>query len=157
MGNFIGRSRILRVVRLSVDPTVPTLTPCSLTRVYSTSQVSDHKLYHSVYSENPEAFTMSILRSTRYNPGSVYNTMPGPDADVWDARPSMDSVQDVPAVHGGYSDGSQPLHYENNNGEPQNHPLHYKTYPSAGQQGGQYVFTGPGGGYVDHPAETRIR
>lgn len=128
-----------------------------LTRVYSTSQVSDHKLYHSVYSENPEAFTMSILRSTRYNPGSVYNTMHGPDADVWDARPSMDSVRDVPAAHGGYSDGSQPLHYENNYGEPQNHPLHYTTYPSAEQQGAQYVFTAPGGGYVDHPAETRIR
>lgn len=133
------------------------LTPCSLTRVYSASQVSDHKLYHSVYSENPEAFTMSILRSTRYNPGSVYNAMPGPDADAWDARPSMDSVRDVPALHGGYSDGSQPLHYEDNYGKPQNYPPNYEMYPPAEQQGGQYAFATPGGGYVDHPAETRTR
>ncbi|OXH25272.1 hypothetical protein J008_05396 [Cryptococcus neoformans] len=128
-----------------------------LTRVYSASQVSDHKLYHSVYSENPEAFTMSILRSTRYNPGSVYNAMPGPDADAWDARPSMDSVRDVPALHGGYSDGSQPLHYEDNYGKPQNYPPNYEMYSPAEQQGGQYAFATPGGGYVDHPAETRTR
>jgi hypothetical protein len=64
--------------------------------MYSTSQVKDHKLYHSVYSENPEAFTMSILRSTRYNPGSVYSTAPprGVNADAFDARPSMDSVRE---------------------------------------------------------------
>ncbi|WVR04719.1 hypothetical protein IAU60_001730 [Kwoniella sp. DSM 27419] len=67
-----------------------------LTRTYSTSQVKDHKLYHSVYSGNPEAFTMSILRSTRYNPGSVYNAMPppGPHADAWDHRPSTESLRD---------------------------------------------------------------
>ena len=51
------------------------------------AQVSDHKLYHSVYSENPEAFTMSILRSSRYNPGSVYNTR---QDDAWDHRASID-------------------------------------------------------------------
>ena len=45
----------------------------SYTYSYSKSQVKDHKLYHSVYSENPEAFTMSILRSSRYNPNSVYS------------------------------------------------------------------------------------
>ena len=63
--------------------------------------MKDHKLYHSVYSENPEAFTMSILRSTRYNPGSVYNT-PGsmyghPQAhrdEAWDHRASMESLKD---------------------------------------------------------------
>ncbi|WWC86761.1 uncharacterized protein L201_001640 [Kwoniella dendrophila CBS 6074] len=89
-----------------------------LTRVYSTSQVKDHKLYHSVYSENPEAFTMSILRSTRYNPGSVYNNMPpsaGPNADAWDSRLSMDSLRDEQAGaagqgaggYGGYTQGGQ--------------------------------------------------
>ncbi|WWC59615.1 uncharacterized protein I303_102174 [Kwoniella dejecticola CBS 10117] len=79
-----------------------------LTRTYSKSQVKDHKLYHSVYSENPEAFTMSILRSTRYNPGSVYNNMPpstGPNADAWDARPSMDSLRDEQAGAAGTGAG----------------------------------------------------
>jgi hypothetical protein len=43
---------------------------------------------------------MSVLRSTRYNPNSVYNNMPapganaGPHGDAWDARPSMDSLRD---------------------------------------------------------------
>ena len=84
----------------------------SVTRSYSTSQVSDHKLYHSVYSENPEAFTMSILRSSRYNPGSVYNNMPlprdnKPEDTTWDARPSTDSFADPSAPGpsaGGYYD-----------------------------------------------------
>jgi hypothetical protein len=68
-----------------------------VTRKYGKSQVSDHKLYHSVYSENPEAFTMSVLRSTRYNPGSVYNTqppLPGHKDDVWDHRISTESLRD---------------------------------------------------------------
>ncbi|RSH92320.1 hypothetical protein EHS25_008735 [Saitozyma podzolica] len=73
-----------------------------LTRKYSVSQVSDHKLYHSVYSENPEAFTMSILRSSKYNPNSVYNDhpAPGPHADVWESRPSMDSFREDGAGQG---------------------------------------------------------
>jgi len=69
----------------------------SVTRKYGKSQVSDHKLYHSVYSENPEAFTMSVLRSSRYNPGSVYNTHPPPMApkdDTWDHRISTESLRD---------------------------------------------------------------
>lgn len=71
------------------------------------SQVSDHKLYHSVYSENPEAFTMSILRSSKYNPNSVYNDhpAPGPHADVWESRPSMDSFREDSAGQGGYGYG----------------------------------------------------
>ncbi|RXK40915.1 hypothetical protein M231_01763 [Tremella mesenterica] len=79
------------------------------TRSYSTSQVSDHKLYHSVYSENPEAFTMSILRSSRYNPGSVYNNMPLPNErnsqDAWDPRASVESLNDPSTqMGGGYHD-----------------------------------------------------
>ncbi|WVQ69428.1 uncharacterized protein L199_007645 [Kwoniella botswanensis] len=145
-----------------------------LTRTYSTSQVSDHKLYHSVYSENPEAFTMSILRSTRYNPGSVYNNMPpstGPNADAWDARPSMDSVRDEQAGAGGYGYGHQREYsdatvrpvdegryddaaYGNEQYDYQdyNHDNHHGQRPMSGGQD-QYPFSAPGGGYVDHPAE----
>lgn len=40
---------------------------------------------------------MSILRSERYNPGSVYNNMPPMPSslhgDAWDARPSTDSLR----------------------------------------------------------------
>ncbi|WVW78283.1 hypothetical protein I302_100236 [Kwoniella bestiolae CBS 10118] len=143
-----------------------------LTRTYSTSQVKDHKLYHSVYSENPEAFTMSILRSTRYNPGSVYNNMPpstGPNADAWDARPSMDSVrEDQAGRYGGhqreYSDATvRPVdegRYDDaygNDGYPNQHQGQYDYQDqyqrplSGGQE--QYPFSAPGGGYVDHPAE----
>jgi hypothetical protein len=78
--------------------------PGSISKTYGRSQVSDHKLYHSVYSENPEAFTMSILQSKRYNPNSVYSSggMPPPrlstqyaqrDNDAWDARASMDELK----------------------------------------------------------------
>lgn len=74
----------------------------SLIKTYSTSQVSDHKLYHSVYSENPEAFTMSVLRSTRYNPNSVYSAR-APRDDTWDARPSVESLRDE-----GYGQGQHP-------------------------------------------------
>ncbi|WVQ98188.1 hypothetical protein IAU59_005310 [Kwoniella sp. CBS 9459] len=163
-----------------------------LTRTYSTSQVSDHKLYHSVYSENPEAFTMSILRSTRYNPGSVYNSMPppGPHADAWDARPSMDSMRDdqagAGAGTGGYGYGHGQGHqreqsdatvrggdegrYDDAYGPgPSGYPTHsqygYDEQYGGHEQGqgynnqepghghGQYPFSAPGGGYVDHPAE----
>lgn len=72
----------------------PSALMSSLTRTYSKSQVSDHKLYHSVYSENPEAFTMSVLRSSRYNPGSIYNTPAARGDDAWDARPSVESLRD---------------------------------------------------------------
>ncbi|OCF38850.1 hypothetical protein I317_07358 [Kwoniella heveanensis CBS 569] len=157
-----------------------------LTRTYSTSQVSDHKLYHSVYSENPEAFTMSILRSTRYNPGSVYNNMPppGPHADAWDARPSMDSMRDDQGGAGaaGYGYGHGQGHqreqsdatvrggedgrydggqYDDAYGPgPSGYPTHsqygyddqYGGGPAHDGQG-QYPFSAPGGGYVDHPAE----
>ncbi|ODO08613.1 hypothetical protein L198_00344 [Cryptococcus wingfieldii CBS 7118] len=126
-----------------------------LTRVYSTSQVDDHKLYHSVYNENPEAFTMSVLRSSRYNPGSTYN-MPGPHADAWDTRASMDSVQDQGnqrAYHdAGYQEDYQHGQYEDAYGEPQGYP---PTYSDG--HGQQYPFSTPGGGYVDHPAEARMR
>jgi len=40
---------------------------------------------------------MSVLRSTRYNPGSVYNTqppIPGGKDDVWDHRISTESLRD---------------------------------------------------------------
>ncbi|WWC68093.1 uncharacterized protein I206_102014 [Kwoniella pini CBS 10737] len=155
-----------------------------LTRTYSTSQVKDHKLYHSVYSENPEAFTMSILRSTRYNPGSVYNSMPpstGPNADAWDARPSMDSLRDEQAGAavqgaGGYEYGHQ-REYSNATVRPVDegryddatHGYEYEQHYQNQQPGGgyeyqeqqqhlqngqnQYPFSEPGGGYVDHPAE----
>ena len=87
-------------------------THSSLTFSYSKSQVKDHKLYHSVYSENPEAFTMSILRSSRYNPGSVYNNMPPPGQtnDVWDARASQEELRDEPvlAQGNGYYDAPSP-------------------------------------------------
>ncbi|KAK1921692.1 hypothetical protein DB88DRAFT_498901 [Papiliotrema laurentii] len=96
-----------------------------LTRTYSVSQVSDHKLYHSVYSENPEAFTMSVLRSSRYNPNSVYSA-PGPSGlrdDAWDARPSMESLKDEhydarqqgPSGQGVYGDA--PQYYSEHGGQ----------------------------------------
>lgn len=40
---------------------------------------------------------MSVLRSTRYNPGSVYNTqppIPGHKDDIWDHRISTESLRD---------------------------------------------------------------
>ncbi|WRT64627.1 uncharacterized protein IL334_001560 [Kwoniella shivajii] len=160
-----------------------------LTRTYSKSQVSDHKLYHSVYSENPEAFTMSILRSTRYNPGSVYNQMPpssGPHADAWDARPSMDSLRDDnagaagqgaggygyghghqrefseatvrPGDEGRYDDAyGQDQGYrqsQHQQGDYQNeHDYNDYEHDQHQSGGGNYPFSAPGGGYVDHPAE----
>ncbi|KAK8847527.1 hypothetical protein IAR55_005385 [Kwoniella newhampshirensis] len=146
-----------------------------LTSTYSRSQVSDHKLYHSVYSENPEAFTMSILRSTRYNPGSVYNAMPppGPNADAWDARPSMESLREEPEAgaagyglhHRGYSDAAArgeegryedayPQHDESQAyGGAYGHNNYDQEYNGNG--GGQYPFSAPGAGYIIHPAEAR--
>ncbi|WVQ79909.1 hypothetical protein IAT38_002010 [Cryptococcus sp. DSM 104549] len=139
-----------------------------LTRRYSTSQVSDHKLYHSVYSENPEAFTMSILRSTRYNPGSVYNNMPppGPNADAWDTRPSMDSLRDGQAGNHqrGYSQGAyggdgryEDAYGEGSHAYPDNYEGYQENAAGVGSGGEQYPFTAPGGGFVDHPAEAKTR
>ncbi|KAL7419392.1 hypothetical protein Q5752_006230 [Cryptotrichosporon argae] len=107
-----------------------------LTRTYSVSQVSDHKLYHSVYDENPEAFTMSILRSTRYNPGSVYNLQPpaGPGADAWDARPSFESVHES-----AYGAGGQ--HGAHRRGPSNLSNVRASAYAYDDQRGG--------GGYVD--------
>ncbi|WVO16653.1 hypothetical protein L204_104333 [Cryptococcus depauperatus] len=127
-----------------------------LTRVYSKSQVSDHKLYHSVYSENPEAFTMSILRSSRYNPGSVYNTMPGPNADAWDTRPSMESLRGEttkPNQTRYLDDNHRQPGYEDASPDQHNPPTYYNTYAPAEHSEGNYPFTAPGGGYVSHPAE----
>lgn len=69
-----------------------------MTATYWRSMISDHNLYRSVYYENPEQFTMSILRSERYNPGSIYNTgnvtASTHPRDAWDARPSTESLRD---------------------------------------------------------------
>ncbi|WWD21618.1 hypothetical protein CI109_106104 [Kwoniella shandongensis] len=153
-----------------------------LTSIYSRSQVSDHKLYHSVYSENPEAFTMSILRSTRYNPGSVYNAMPppGPNADAWDARPSTESLRDEPgagaagygargSAYGGVGAAGEGLHHRGGGGGGEEgryedaYPQHdyaQEHYGEAYNSNGngnseQYPFSAPGPGYIDHPADAR--
>jgi len=118
------------------------------TRSYGKVQVTDHKLYHSVYSENPEAFTMSILQSRRYNPDSVmftnsmYAGNPPPHGeDAWNHRPSHD--EPGPESGGGYynhqrgySDGraGQYDDYAQQHGTPPHDP---------------YPFNAPGGGYVD--------
>lgn len=129
---------------------------------YSRSQVSDHKLYHSVYSENPEAFTMSILQSRRYNPDSVYfQSSPNNGGlhpnDAWDHRPSYDGTPPPPTQHyqqhtynqqpqqgGQYSD--QPYQ-----GYSDQHPYQLNdryTDDVPGQP--SYPFTQPQAGYVDH-------
>ncbi|KLT42220.1 hypothetical protein CC85DRAFT_246365 [Cutaneotrichosporon oleaginosum] len=120
------------------------------TRKYGKSQVKDHKLYHSVYSENPEAFTMSILQSKRYNgTDSVMWTnsmvVPGGPRDDWDARPSYESGRHEPGPEAGgayynhargYSDGREAYGYGDS---------------AAGAPGpsNPYAFNAPGGGYVD--------
>jgi hypothetical protein len=133
-----------------------------ITRGYGKVQVEDHKLYHSVYSENPEAFTMSILQSRRYNPDSVMftNSMYGgshhrPSHDArksHDVRPSHDfsryGAEPGPENGGGY--------YNHQGGYADPHEGQFDDYDA--QQHGmaphdQYAFNSPGGGYVDsaHP------
>lgn len=135
---------------------------------YSKSQVSDHKLYHSVYSENPEAFTMSILQSRRYNPDSVAWTHsmmannPSPLGDAWDARPSYDSGRHEPGPDAGgqyyghqrqYSDGleyppageTQQHGYE---GQQQHYP-HGHSHLGPEHNPNDYAFNAPGTGYTD--------
>jgi hypothetical protein len=119
--------------------------------------VKDHKLYHSVYSENPEAFTMSILRSTRYNPNSVYSTGAprNLNADAFDVRPSMDSARGDNPLKGS-GDGRED--YRNSRYEDAHHegdgsrayPNEYEgygdqqQYPSGGENHQYYE---GGGGY----------
>jgi hypothetical protein len=132
---------------------------------------------------------MSILRSTRYNPGSVYSTSGprGPNADAFDARPSMDSTRDngVPGAqqnqyigNGGgpeeeyrhsryedaYHDGNRayPNEYEGYDNGEQNQYGHdgygHGGYDNNQSQGqGGYAFTTQGGGYVNHPQEALSR
>lgn len=147
---------------------------------YSKSQVSDHKLYHSVYSENPEAFTMSILQSRRYNPDSVawthsmMNANPPPLGDAWDARPSYDSARHEPGPDAGggyyghqrgYSDG---LEYPPG-GEPGQHTQphdsshmayphgHSHLNPGAEHHPADYAFNAPGTGYADPSVAEQYR
>jgi hypothetical protein len=150
-----------------VSPLFLPFTACrlttSVTRKYGKSQVSDHKLYHSVYSENPEAFTMSVLRSTRYNPGSVYNTqppLPGHRDDVWDHRISTESLRDdkvyqdqdeaYPQHHRGESSGGmlpptgQEYHGGGGNRESRYEDAHDERYDYDQQQ--QYYAEGQGQG-----------
>ncbi|ORX33998.1 hypothetical protein BD324DRAFT_584133 [Kockovaella imperatae] len=112
---------------------------------YSKSQVKDHKLYHSVYSENPEAFTMSILRSSRYNLGSVYSTTTrAVQDDAWDARPSMDSPGMAGVQPGSYHDRSQSGGYY----DPAEEELaNYHGHPDQGQYYDQGSY---GNGYPPH-------
>ena len=129
--------------------------------------MSDHKLYHSVYSENPEAFTMSILRSTRYNPGSVYNTPPaGGHPDAWDARPSLDEgagfQEDKVYEHQRDSSNASGRYEDSFTEGSQVYPNDERAYGEEQEYGygggqGQYPFSTPGGGYVDHPVEARSR
>ena len=120
---------------------------------------------------------MSILRSTRYNPGSVYNAPPsGPNADAWDPRPSMDEGGSMYDRKGygqqkDYSDASARYAqaYPNAEGQEQdyapgeeqgygygaNQGYSYGQTPPQGQR--QYPFNEPGEGYIDHPAEARSR
>lgn len=111
----------------------------SVTRKYGKAQVSDHKLYHSVYSENPEAFTMSVLRSTRYNPGSVYNTqppIPGGKDDVWDHRISTESLRDDKVYQDQHE--AYPQHYrgESSGGMIPQHQ--HGGYPQGGNRESRY-------------------
>lgn len=129
-------------------------------RSYSKAQVSDHKLYHSVYSENPEAFTMSILQSRRYNPDSVAwtqsmmaNNPPPHLANEWDHRPSYDSGRHEPGPEngGGY--------YGHQRGYDHGAEGQYDDYVPAGHGNmaghganahPEYAFNAPGPGYVDN-------
>ncbi|TXT13119.1 hypothetical protein VHUM_01520 [Vanrija humicola] len=117
-------------------------------RQYSVAQVSDHKLYHSVYSENPEAFTMSILQSRRYNPDSVMFQHPPRHSEAWDHRPSGESGRHEPGPNTGsayyghqhsYSDGRGGDNGRYDDAEYANHPGPHDNY----------AFNSPGGGYVD--------
>ncbi|GMK54681.1 hypothetical protein CspeluHIS016_0112670 [Cutaneotrichosporon spelunceum] len=117
------------------------------TRKYGVSQVKDHKLYHSVYSENPEAFTMSILQSKRYNgTDSVMwtNSMAapsGPRGDDWDARPSYDSGRHEPGPEAGGQ-----YYQSRGNGDSRDE---YGYGDSTAGPSNPYAFNSPGGGYVD--------
>lgn len=135
------------------------------TRSYGKSQVKDHKLYHSVYSENPEAFTMSILQSRRYNgTDSVMwtNSMAvnHPPQDAWDARPSYDSARHEPGPDVGGAYYNHARGYSDGRGDET--PYSYDETPSsssglvagAGSAGvganNPYAFNAPVSGYV-HP------
>ena len=127
---------------------------------------------------------MSILRSTRYNPGSVYNTpASGPNTDAWDPRPSMDEggsmydrkgygqQTDHSEASARYEDafaegshaypnaGGQEQGYaqgeDQDNGYGANQGYSYGETPPQGQR--QYASNAPGEGYIDHPAEARSR
>ncbi|KAK4686857.1 gluconolactonase, partial [Tremellales sp. Uapishka_1] len=124
-----------------------------ITKTYRVSQVSDHKLYHSVYSENPEAFTMSILRSSRYNPGSVYHANAA-TAEAFDTRPSMDSQRD--GYQGqGYGDKPDEERYEDayHDGSRAYPNTNEYEYEQQQPHSGGYPFAQQGGGYIDHPPE----
>lgn len=128
---------------MSAKPLVDLAHP-SLTKLYSTSQVSDHKLYHSVYSENPEAFTMSVLRSTRYNPNSVYSAR-APRDDTWDARPSVESLRDDAYAHNGQAAaGQQQQQFYNDD------PRRYEDAYAEGSQAYPNTYEGYGGGPGQH-------
>lgn len=132
------------------------------TRKYGVSQIKDHKLYHSVYSENPEAFTMSILQSRKYNgTESVMWTnsmaVPNPPAhgDAWDARPSYESQRHEPGPEAGgayynhargYSDGRADAGAYSYGDSP------VSPAPNAAGAGAHnsYAFNAPVAGYVDH-------
>ncbi|ORY20423.1 hypothetical protein BCR39DRAFT_601503 [Naematelia encephala] len=110
---------------------------------------------------------MSVLRSSRYNPGSVYSAPPvGPHADAWDARPSMESLRDDGKPTGyqnEFSDVPGQHEYANPTGRYEDaYAEGSRAYPNeAGAydqpQHGQYAFSTPGGGYVDHPPEAYSR
>ena len=118
---------------------------------------------------------MSVLRSTRYNPGSVYNAAPppGPNADAWDPRPSLDEpgpmyYDDNAGQYGHQREYSDATVRAGDNGRYQDEYdtgshgqyggyAHQDQYDRGGQGGGQYPFTSPGGGYINHPAEARSR
>jgi hypothetical protein len=126
-------------------------------RGYGKVQVSDHKLYHSVYSENPEAFTMSILQSRRYNPDSVMftnsmyggNPPPAHDEQAWNHRPSHD--EPGPESGGGYYN-HQRGYSDGRAGQYDEYAQQHGTPPHASDP---YPFNAPGGGYVDssHPPQ----
>lgn len=123
---------------------------------YSRSQVSDHKLYHSVYSENPEAFTMSILQSRRYNPDSVYFQNPSTPGglhpnDAWDHRPSYDATPAGTPPHPNQQGGQ--YHDQPYEGYSDQHPNQFNDRYTDDITPGppqQYAFTQPHAGYVDH-------
>lgn len=128
------------------------------TTKYGRSQVQDHKLYHSVYSENPEAFTMSILQSRKYNGtesvmwtnSKVANNPPAGHQDAWDARPSYESGRHEPGPDAGGAYYNHARGYSD--GRADTNAYAYGDSPVSPAPGGHnpYAFNAPGGGYVDH-------